>query len=154
MHAHTHTHTQTDVYLEELTDVVPETDNTTQTDAFLERPATPPFVPAKSGMDATTQIEDGARTRGVTCLGWRNNPALGACHCSTHVLPASHQHTARHPTCPHTARLGELFDFDREVEPLLEVLVGKVLEQALAEVLEEEELAAMRAAQAHFEALR
>lgn len=26
---------------------------------------------------------------------------------------------------------GELFDFDTEVEPLLEVLVGKVLEQAL-----------------------
>jgi hypothetical protein len=50
---------QTDVYLEELTDVVPETDNTTQTDAFLERPATPPFVPAKSGVDAATQIEEG-----------------------------------------------------------------------------------------------
>lgn len=50
---------QTDVYLEELTDVVPETDNTTQTDAFLERPPTPKFVPAKSGVDAATQIEDG-----------------------------------------------------------------------------------------------
>jgi hypothetical protein len=49
---------------------------------------------------------------------------------------------------------GELFDFDTEVEPLLEVLVGKVLEQALLEVLEEEELSAMRAHQAHFEALR
>jgi hypothetical protein len=45
--------------LEELTDVVPETDNTTQTDAFLERPPTPKFVPAKSGVDAATQIEDG-----------------------------------------------------------------------------------------------
>lgn len=51
--------TQTDVYLEELTDVVPETDNTTQTDAFLERPPTPKFVPAKSGVDAETQVEDG-----------------------------------------------------------------------------------------------
>ena len=50
---------QTDVYLEELTDVVPETDNTTQTDAFLERPPTPQFVPAKSGVDVATQIEDG-----------------------------------------------------------------------------------------------
>lgn len=50
---------QTDVYLEELTDVVPETDNTTQTDAFLERLQTPQFVPAKSGVDASTQIEEG-----------------------------------------------------------------------------------------------
>lgn len=49
---------------------------------------------------------------------------------------------------------GELFDFDTEVEPLLEVLVGKVLEQALCEVLEEEELEAMRRHQAHFEAIR
>jgi hypothetical protein len=37
------------------------------------------------------------------------------------------------------------------VEPILEVLVGKVLEQGLMEVLEEEELAAMRAHQEHFE---
>jgi hypothetical protein len=48
----------------------------------------------------------------------------------------------------------ELFDFDTEVEPLLEVLVGKVLEQALCEVLEEEELEAMRQHQTHFEAIR
>merc|ERR1719386_519479 len=31
---------------------------------------------------------------------------------------------------------GDLFDFDREVEPLLEVLVGKTLEQSMMEVLE------------------
>lgn len=57
--------TQTDVYLEELTDVVPETDNTTQTDAFLERPPTPKFVPAKSGVDAETQIEEGGYSNGL-----------------------------------------------------------------------------------------
>ncbi|KAL6760816.1 flagellar radial spoke protein 3 [Haematococcus lacustris] len=49
---------------------------------------------------------------------------------------------------------GDLFDFDFEVEPILEVLVGKVLEQGLMEVLEEEELAAMRAHQEHFEQIR
>lgn len=49
---------------------------------------------------------------------------------------------------------GELFNFDAEVEPLLEVLVGKVLEQALMEVLEEEELAALKQHQQHFEAIR
>jgi hypothetical protein len=52
---------QTDVYLEELTDVVPEADTTTQTDAFLDRPPTPQFVPTKSGTDAATQIEQGER---------------------------------------------------------------------------------------------
>ena len=38
----------------------------------------------------------------------------------------------------------QLFDFDIEVRPLLEVLVGKTVEQALMEVMEEEELAALR----------
>ena len=52
---------QTDAYLEQLTDVVPETDTTTQTDAFLERPPTPTFVPVKAGDDAATQIETGGR---------------------------------------------------------------------------------------------
>lgn len=35
---------------------------------------------------------------------------------------------------------GELFDFDLAVEPVLEVIVGKALDQALVEVLEEEEI--------------
>ena len=39
---------------------------------------------------------------------------------------------------------GDLFDFDLEVEPILEVLVGKTLEQGMIEVMEEEELAAMK----------
>lgn len=38
----------------------------------------------------------------------------------------------------------QLFDFDLEVIPILEVLVGKTVEQALLEVMEEEELAALR----------
>ena len=54
-----HIDIQTDVYLEELTDTVPESDNTTQTDAFLDRPPTPLFVPQKTGQDATTQIATG-----------------------------------------------------------------------------------------------
>ena len=82
---------QTEQYLEELTDTVPESENTTQTDAFLDRPATPLYVPLKVGIDTATQIEQ-----------------------------------------------GELFNFDLEVEPMLEVLVGKTMEQALQEVCEEE----------------
>ena len=54
-----HIDIQTDAYLEELTDTVPEVDNNTQTDAFLDRPPTPLFIPQKSGLDATTQIENG-----------------------------------------------------------------------------------------------
>ncbi|XP_018573997.1 radial spoke head protein 3 homolog B isoform X2 [Anoplophora glabripennis] len=49
---------------------------------------------------------------------------------------------------------GELFDFDAEVQPILEVLVGKTIEQALIEVLEEEELAAIREQQRRFLEIR
>ena len=48
----------------------------------------------------------------------------------------------------------DLFDFDLEVEPILEVLVGKTLEQGMQEVLEEEELAAIRQRQEDFEQTR
>ena len=42
---------------------------------------------------------------------------------------------------------GDLFDFDSEVDPILEVLVGKTLEQSMMEVMEEEELLQMRSHQ-------
>lgn len=48
----------------------------------------------------------------------------------------------------------QLFDFDLEVQPILEVLVGKVTEQALIEVMEEEELASLRQRQKIFEEMR
>ncbi|KAL5264761.1 hypothetical protein ACHWQZ_G005735 [Mnemiopsis leidyi] len=102
-----HIDVQTELYLEEIKDRVEEADVECQTDAFLDRPPTPLFVPAKTGVDNTTQILD-----------------------------------------------GELFDFDIEVKPILEVLVGKTIEQALMEVMEEEELANLRAQQRQFEELR
>lgn len=46
---------------------------------------------------------------------------------------------------------GELFDFSSEVEPILEVLCGRVLEQSRMEVLEEEELRIMKQQQKAFE---
>lgn len=49
---------------------------------------------------------------------------------------------------------GELFDFDIEVDPILEVLVSKTLEISRMEVLEEEELHAMRDHQMEFEQKR
>ena len=54
-----HTEVQTELYLEEITDRVTESDVTTQTDAFLDRPPTPLFIPAKSGKDISTQIKEG-----------------------------------------------------------------------------------------------
>ncbi|XP_013871177.1 radial spoke head protein 3 homolog [Austrofundulus limnaeus] len=102
-----HIDVQTDLYLEELSTVIVAADTECQTDEFLDRPATPLFIPAKSGKDAETQIEE-----------------------------------------------GELFDFDVEVQPILEVLVGKTLEQSLLEVMEEEELACLKAQQRAFLELR
>ncbi|KAI9184143.1 hypothetical protein H9P43_003196 [Blastocladiella emersonii ATCC 22665] len=92
-----HMEVQTELYLEELGDTVPEATVSTQTDAFLDRAPSPLYIPAKSGVDAATQILE-----------------------------------------------GDLFDFDTEVEPLLEVLVGKTLDHARTEVLQEAELAALR----------
>ena len=50
--------------------------------------------------------------------------------------------------------LVQLFNFDMEVRPLLEVLVGKTMEQSLLEVMEEEELASLRGQQRAFLELR
>ena len=47
-----------------------------------------------------------------------------------------------------------MFDFDVEVKPILEVLVGKTVEQSLLEVMEEEELANLRSQQRAFQELR
>ncbi|WAR07449.1 RSPH3-like protein [Mya arenaria] len=102
-----HIDVQTELYLEELSDRVEEADVEIQTDAFLDRPPSPMFVPAKTGKDTATQILD-----------------------------------------------GDLFDFDIEVKPILEVLVGKTVEQSLLEVMEEEELANLRSQQRAFEELR
>ena len=86
---------------------VPEHEVETQTDEFLDRPASPLFVPIKTGVDKETQILE-----------------------------------------------GDLFDFELEVEPILDVLVGKTLEQSMMEVMEEEELAELRAHQEEFVQLR
>ncbi|CAL1261049.1 unnamed protein product [Larinioides sclopetarius] len=102
-----HLSVQTDLYLEELCDVIEEADAQCETDPLLDRPPSPLFLPAKSGPDVATQI---------------------------------------YP--------GELFDFDEEVEPILEALVGQTLEQALIEIMAEEELAVLSDLQIDYEARR
>jgi len=68
-----------------------------QTDNFVARPPTPPYVPKKTGIDKITQIED-----------------------------------------------YDLFDYEREVQPILNVLLTKTVEQAMLEVEEETELFEIR----------
>jgi len=49
---------------------------------------------------------------------------------------------------------GDLFDFDVEVKPILEVLVGKTLRISMLEAMEEAELSALRCRQHEFEQMR
>jgi hypothetical protein len=49
---------------------------------------------------------------------------------------------------------GDLFDFDLEVEPILEVLVGRTLHVSMLEIQQEDELAAICAQQEEFEMIR
>lgn len=48
-----------EMYLEELSDRIEEVSVECQTDMFLDKPDTPLFIPAKTGRDAATQIEEG-----------------------------------------------------------------------------------------------
>jgi len=50
---------QTELYLEELSDRIEEADVDVQTDAFLDRPPSPLFIPQSTGKDIATQIEAG-----------------------------------------------------------------------------------------------
>ncbi|XP_019519298.1 PREDICTED: radial spoke head protein 3 homolog, partial [Hipposideros armiger] len=54
-----HVDVQTELYLEEIADRIIEVDMECQTDAFLDRPPTPLFIPAKTGKDVATQILEG-----------------------------------------------------------------------------------------------
>ena len=62
-----HIDVQTELYLEELSDRVEEADVETQTDAFLDRPLSPLYIPAKTGVDVATQILEG-EVRKLFCL--------------------------------------------------------------------------------------
>ena len=85
---------QTEPYLQEVIDKPVLVDHETETDAFIDHPPTPPFIPPKNGIDIEIQVEE-----------------------------------------------SELFDFNFEVQPIVNTIVGKTLEQAFLEVHEEEELA-------------
>lgn len=46
-------------YLEALSDVIKTSDQKCETEALLDKSSTPLFIPAKTGKDVGTQIEDG-----------------------------------------------------------------------------------------------
>jgi hypothetical protein len=50
--------------------------------------------------------------------------------------------------------VGDLFDFDAEVEPILEVIVGRALEESIMEISRERELGRLRSSQMEFEKIR
>ncbi|KAH9593040.1 Radial spoke 3 [Trypanosoma melophagium] len=102
-----HIDVQTEEFLEELKDEMEVVQQETQTDPMLDRPATPKYVPMKSGRDAETQIHE-----------------------------------------------RDLFHFDDAVDPILDVMVGKTMEQAMLEVLQEEEMELLRQQQLEFEQRR
>ncbi|XP_064547585.1 radial spoke head protein 3 homolog B [Drosophila montana] len=102
-----HENIQTEKYLEKLVQRPPEYSVDTQTDLFLEKPPTPPYVAAKVGVDVSTEIGD-----------------------------------------------GELFHFDAEAQPIIDVLVDACIEQSMLEVAHEMELAALRRKQEEFLAQR
>ncbi|KMY97963.1 radial spoke head protein 3 homolog B isoform X2 [Drosophila simulans] len=98
---------QTEKYLEKLVQRPPEFTIDTQTDLFLEKPPTPPFIPAKVGVDVSTEIGE-----------------------------------------------GELFHFDAEAQPIIDVLVDACIEQSMLEVAHEMELTSLRRKQEEFLAQR
>lgn len=85
--------------------VVKQRDVDTQADELLPRSETPPHIPAKTGVDKSTQVED----------------------------------------------TNDLFHFDVEVKPMLEVIIQKTLQQALMEVEAEYELVSLQQAVRQFE---
>ena len=68
-----HVDVQTELYLEELSDRVEEADVECQTDAFLDRPPSPMFIPAKTGVDCETQILEGEVISQTSCQGVARN---------------------------------------------------------------------------------
>ena len=87
------------------------TDQSLQTDAFRPIPPDRPYIPAKLGMDISTQVG---------------------------VMPHRHELLSNAQVDPES---GDLFNFDVAIKPTVWVIVNKTIEQALLEVRVETELA-------------
>lgn len=161
-----------------------------QTDALLDRPPTPLFVPRPSGVDAVTQVAEGdlfhfdfevAPVLDVLVGEWSQTIVFRCLQVSTHIMFGRAVQAAECALAALPARCtarrcnGELASLSSHIcfspdcvshlcrrvcLPLCAIYLpacpsaGKTLESALAEVLQEDELAAIRARQAEFEAVR
>jgi Radial spoke protein 3 len=112
----------------------------TQTDVFREQPPSPEWRPPKTGVDAFTQVPHGTRQplfpvpQGLIAVDIGRPQDVGGVAGGTLV----------------TTREGDvvLFNFDAEVAPIVDTVVGKTMEQALLELAHERELASLAARKA------
>jgi radial spoke head protein 3 len=115
-----------------------------------QRPPTPPPVDGRSHMDIQTDnyLEELTDRNPEMDVDTQTDALLDLHHPVSFIpLPSGIDAWTQ-------IEHGDLFDFDLEVEPILEVLVGKTLEIGMLEVLEEEELSEIRHRQEMFEQAR
>lgn len=118
--------------------------------ANLRRPATPEAVDGRKHMDIQTEqyLEELKDKPDEITTETQTDPMLDRPPTPQYVpfKTGRDMETQIQP--------GDLFDFDTEVDPVLDVMVGKTLEQAMLEVLQEEEVELMRQQQMEFEQRR
>eukprot|EP00605_Chrysophyceae_sp_TOSAG23-4_P000163 GSChrysophyteH1.ASY1.ANO1.186.1 assembled CDS len=114
------------------------------------RSGTPPPVPGRSHMDMQTDdVLEELTDKPVEIDMETQTPAVYDRPPSPLFVKAKIGHDMETQILP-----GDLFNFDLEVEPILEVLVGKTLHVSMLEIMQEEELAAIALQQAEFETVR
>lgn len=114
------------------------------------RSSTPPPVPGRSHMDIQTDdVLEELTDKPVEMDMETQTPAVNDRPPSPLFVRAKIGHDMETQILP-----GDLFNFDIEVEPILEVLVGKTLHVSMLEIMQEEELAAIALQQGEFETIR
>ena len=114
------------------------------------RSSTPPPVDGRAHMDIQTDdVLEELTDRPIELDAETQTPAMADRPPSPLFVKAKIGHDMQTQIMP-----GDLFNFDLEVEPILEVLVGKNLHTAMLELMQEEELNAIRMQQEEFEGIR
>lgn len=115
-----------------------------------KRSSTPPPVPGRSHMDIQTdEVLEELTDKPIEMDMETQTPALHDRPPSPLFVRAKIGHDMETQI-----QSGDLFNFDVEVDPILEVLVGKTLHVAMLEIMQEEELNAIAAQQLEFETIR
>lgn len=115
-----------------------------------KRSATPPPVPGRSHMDIQTdEVLEELTDKPIELDMETQTPAIHDRPASPLFVRAKIGHDMETQILP-----GDLFNFDVEVDPILEVLTGKTLHVAMLEIMQEEELNAIASQQLEFETIR